>query len=155
MTKTKQPVRTTVVQAHDPSSLPGKLRSIGGSKSDTWNNVVANQAMQSIWGKNSDQEERNKLYSAAIAGLVGIGPKDELEGMLAAQLIACHNASMECYRRSMIGEQTFEGRRENLNQANKLSRSYALLLEALNRQQKVTVEHVKLEDQPHALEYTL
>src|SRR5947199_7256329 len=43
--------------------------------------------------------------------------------------------------------QTFEGWRENLNQANKLSRSYAVLLDALNRhrgkgQQKVTVEHV-------------
>jgi hypothetical protein len=54
---------------------------------------------------------------------------------------------MECYRRAMIGDQTFEGRRENLNQANKLSRTYATLLEALNRhrskgQQKVTVEHV-------------
>jgi hypothetical protein len=45
----------------------------------------------------------------------------------------------------MIGEQTFE-RRENLAQANKLSRTYAALLEALNRhrvgQQKVTVERV-------------
>src|ERR1700737_415563 len=78
----------------------------------------------------------------------------------------------------MIGEQTFEGRRENLSQANKLSRTYATLLEALNRhrgkgQQKVTVEHVhvheggqaivgnvesrgggfapKAKDQPHAL----
>jgi hypothetical protein len=42
---------------------------------------------------------------------------------------------------------TFEGRRESLSQANKLSRTYATLLEALNRhrgkgQQKVTVEHV-------------
>ena len=66
---------------------------------------------------------------------------------MAAQLIAAHNAAMECYRRAMIGEQTFEGRRENLAQANKLSRTYATLLEALNRhrgkgQQKVTVEHV-------------
>jgi hypothetical protein len=47
----------------------------------------------------------------------------------------------------MIGEQTFEGRRENLNQGNKLTRSFAVLLDALNRhrgkgQQKVTVEHV-------------
>jgi hypothetical protein len=70
-----------------------------------------------------------------------------MEGMIAAQLLAAHNAAMECYRRAMIGEQTFEGRRENLSQANKLSRSYAVLLEALNRhrgkgQQKVTVEHV-------------
>ena len=67
--------------------------------------------------------------------------------MIAAQLIATHNATMECYRRAMIGEQTLEGRRENLNQANKLARTYATLIEALNRhrgkgQQKVTVEHV-------------
>jgi hypothetical protein len=67
--------------------------------------------------------------------------------MIAAQLIAAHNAAMECYRRAMISGQTFEGRRECLNQANKLSRTYALLLNALNRhrgkgQQKVTVEHV-------------
>lgn len=176
MTKAKRTEQKTVIEAHDPSSLPGKLKALGGSKSDAWNNVIANQAMQTIWGKNSDLEERNKLFSATLAGLVGIGPNDELEGMLAAQLVACHNASMECFRRAMIGEQTFEGRRENLSQANKLSRTYAALLEALNRhrgkgQQKVTVEHVhvhsggqaivgnvegggvrtKSENQPHAL----
>jgi len=60
-------------------------------------------------------------------------PRDECEGMLAAQMIACHNASMECYRRAMLSEQTFEGRRENLNQANKLSRTYSALLDSLNR----------------------
>ena len=67
--------------------------------------------------------------------------------MIAAQLIAAHNAAIECYRRAMLGEQSVEGRRDNLTQANKLSRTYATLLEALNRhrgkgQQKVTVEHV-------------
>ena len=39
---------------------------------------------------------------------------------------------MERYRRAMFADQTFEGRRENLSQANKLSRTYALLLDALN-----------------------
>jgi hypothetical protein len=67
--------------------------------------------------------------------------------MIAAQLMAAHHAAMECYRRGMISNQTFEGRRENLAQASKLSRSFAALLEALNRhrgkdQQKVVVEHV-------------
>jgi hypothetical protein len=86
-------------------------------------------------------------YSGTLAALAGIGPKDEIEGMIAAQLLAAHNAAMECYRRAMIPDQTFEGHRENLNQANKLGRTYAVLLEALNRhrgkgQQKVTVEHV-------------
>jgi hypothetical protein len=88
--------------------------------------------------------------------LVGIGPKDELEAMMAAQLIAAHNAAMECYRRAMLSEQTFEGRRENLSQANKLSRTYATLLEALNRhrgkgQQRVTVEHVHVHEGGQAI----
>ena len=36
--------------------------------------------------------------------LIGIAPSDEFEGMVAGHLVACHNASMECYRRAMIGE---------------------------------------------------
>ena len=56
----------------------------------------------------------------------------------------------------MIPEQTFEGRRENLNQGNKLSRSYAALVEALNRHrgkgpQKVTVEHVHVHEGGQAI----
>jgi hypothetical protein len=116
-------------------------------KSDRWNNLFVNQAIQALWVKHSDKEARDFQMGATFVALMGIGPKDEIEGMIAAQLIAAHNAAMECYRRAMLGEQTFEGRRENLNQANKLSRTYATLLEALNRhrgkgQQKVTVEHV-------------
>lgn len=166
--------------ANHPEDRKGRLKDLGGSQSDHWNNILANQALQSLWLKNSSQEDRDKQSNAILAALAGIGPKDELEGMMAAQLIAAHNAAMECYRRAMIGEQTFEGRRENLAQASKLSRTYAALLEALNRhrgkgQQKVTVEHVhvhaggqavvgmvepsggrgeaKTEDQPHALGY--
>ncbi len=165
------------VVANDPENLKGELKAIGGSKSDHWNNLLANQAIASLWTKHSDDETRKRQLNATVMALMGIGPKDELEGMMAAQLIAAHNAAMECYRRAMIGDQTFEGRRENLAQANKLSRTYATLLEALNRhrgkgQQKVTVEHVhvhsggqaivgsigapgggdrrKSEDQPHA-----
>jgi hypothetical protein len=143
-TNAKEPV---VIQAKDPSRQPGELKRIGGSMSDDWNNRIANDTVSSLWLKNSDEATRDRQMAAAIAALVGIHPRDELEGMMAAQLIAAHSAAMECYRRAMIGEQTFEGRRENLNQANKLTRSFAALLDALNRhrgkgQQKVTVEHV-------------
>jgi hypothetical protein len=145
--KSAKETRTSPVVANDPDDLKGTLTSIGGSRFDEWNNTLANQTLQALWLSHSDPEKRDKQYNATIAALVGIGPKDELEGMMAAQLVAAHNAAMECYRRAMIGEQTFEGRRENLAQANKLSRTYATLLEALNRhrgkgQQKVTVEHV-------------
>jgi hypothetical protein len=144
----KKPANTpTTVVADDPDDRKGRLKNIGGSQSDHWNNTLANQAVQALWMKNSSADERDKQLSATVAALMGIAPKDELEGMMAAQLVAAHNAAMECYRRAMIGEQSFEGRRENLTQANKLSRTFAALTEALDRyrgkgQQKVTVEHV-------------
>ena len=172
----KQSNGSTVI-ADDPDDRKGRLKDIGGSQSDHWNNILANQTLQALWLKNSDAETRDKQVSATLAAMIGMRPKDELEGMMAAQLLAAHNAAMECYRRAMIGEQSFAGRSENLSQANKLSRTYTTLLEALNRhrgkgQQKVTVEHVhvhaggqavvgtveaqgggdirKSEDQPHA-----
>jgi hypothetical protein len=40
----------------------------------------------------------DRKSAAAISALIGIRPRDELEG------------AMECYRRAMIGEQTFDGR---------------------------------------------
>jgi hypothetical protein len=165
----------------NPDDLRPELKCLGGSQSDDWNNVLTNQTLNTLWTARSNDETRQLQYSATGAALVGIEPRDELEGMMAAQLIAAHNAGMECYRRAMISGQSFEGRRENLNQANKLSRTYTSLIEALNRhrgkgQQKVTVEHVhvhaggqavvgtvetpggggrtKSEDQPHAKQVT-
>jgi len=175
--KLAKETKPTTVVADDPEDLKGELKRIGGSRSDHWNNILANETVQALWLKHSDPGARDKQFSATVAALIGIGPKDEIESMIAAQLIAAHNAAMECYRPAMIPEQTFEGHRENLNQANKLGRTYTILLDALNRhrgkgQQKVTVEHVhvhaggqavvgpvntlgggergKSEDQPHA-----
>src|SRR5262249_53914051 len=151
MDTNKPPKSEPEVRVIDPSKLRGRLKVIGGSMSDDWNNNLANQTVQTLWFfENSDPDEIRQCH-AAVDALIGIKPGDELEGMIAAQLIAAHNATMECYRRAMLGEQTFEGRRENLSQANKLSRTYAALLDALNRhrgkgQQKVTVEHVHVHE---------
>ena len=139
------PTAATVGEFDD--KMRGKLENIGGSKSDHFNSLLTRQVVDALWLKNSDPETRDKQLSAAIGAMIGIAPKDELEGMLAAQLLASHSAAMECYRRAMIGEQTFIGRAENLAQANKLSRTFATLIEALNRhrgkgQQTVRVEHV-------------
>jgi hypothetical protein len=120
--------KATTIVANDPDDLKGTLKNIGGSMSDHWNNLLANQTIQTLWLKHSDQETRDRQLSATVAAMVGIGPKDELE--------------VECHRRAMLGEQTFEGRRENLSQANKLSRTYAALLDALNHHRGITVEHV-------------
>jgi hypothetical protein len=138
---------TPALATTDSPRATGILKRVGGSQSDDWNDRIMHDTLQALWVGTSDDGARDGQIKAALSGLIGIGPKDELEGMMAAQLIASHSAAMECYRRAMLGEQTFNVRSENLNQANKLSRTFTVLLDALNRhrgkgQQKVTVEHV-------------
>jgi hypothetical protein len=123
---------------------PPELKRLGGSQSDDWNNVIVNQTANALW-INEDQNEQQ--FKAIASALYEINPRDPIESMIGAQLLAGHSAAMECYRRAMLPNQDFVFRRENLNQAGKLSRTFATLLEALNRhrgkgQQKVTVEHV-------------
>jgi hypothetical protein len=125
----------------------GEFKAIGGSAFDDFNRTLATELGGALWLAHTSQEERASIAGAALSGLIGIKPTDEIEGMLGAQMIATHKAAMECFRRAMLEGQTFEGRNQNLGFANKLVRSCAALVEALDRhrgkgQQKVTVEHV-------------
>jgi hypothetical protein len=133
----------------DPAdrSFKSELKMLAGSRSDDFNSQIVNQAFNAVWLGHSDKNAQTNQFVAVSMALAGIGPRDELEGMLAAQIVAVHAAAMECYRRAMLKDQTLEGRQENLKQAVKLSRVYAELVLALDThrgkgQQRVTVEHV-------------
>ncbi len=111
---------------------------------------LTNQVYETLWlpAELSD-EERLQHIRAAIAALRGIKPRDEVEGMLATQMVATHAAAMECLRRSMIPKQSFDTRDNNLRHAAKLLSIFAKQLETLNRnrgkgQQKMTIEHVNV-----------
>ena len=140
----------------NPDDRSGRLKDFGGSTSDSWNRMIVDQMVQAMWLSHVDGDERRQLMLSALAGMIDIAPRDPLEGMMAAQLLAAHNAAMECYRRAMIDQQTFEGRKENLNQANKLTRTWTTLLDALNKhrgkgQQKVIVKHVHVNEGGQAI----
>lgn len=149
MTKKKQPEHPTqdpsVVFLEHPSKP--KLKGLGGSAFDDFNNVLATSAIRSLWYGDCSKEETDRRIQSALATLISLKPADEIEGMLIGQMIACNAGAMECYRRAMLSDQTFEGRQQNLNFANKLTRTYALHMEALDKhrgkgQQTVRVEHV-------------
>jgi hypothetical protein len=55
------------VLVHDASTLKGALKAIGGSMSDEWNNVLANQTIQTLWLKNSDTEEIRRQRHATVS----------------------------------------------------------------------------------------
>ncbi len=109
------------------------------------------QVVEALWFPEGTSE-MNKLARAASALLLvrGIKPEDDIERMLATQMVGTHSAAMECLRRAMIQGQTFEGRDQNLRHGAKLLSIYARQMDALNKhrgkgQQKVTVEHVHVE----------
>jgi hypothetical protein len=94
-----------------------------------------------------DNNKTAEFSNTAMALLNGIQPQDEIEGMLAVQMIAVHNMAMETMKLAMITGQTFEGKEANVNRATKMLRTFAAQMEALKRyrtggQQKVIVEHV-------------
>ena len=118
---------------------------LGGTSVRRLESYLLNQAIHGLWllPKDDIQEWQQRAIAAA---LVGIGPRDELEGMMAAQLLAAHNAAMECYRRAMLATD-FRGPARESEPSRQAVPHLCRALEALNRhrgkgQQKVTVEHV-------------
>jgi hypothetical protein len=69
----------------------------------------------------------------ALATIYGIGPKDELEGLLAVQMIGVHSLAIECLKRASLEGQTTFGMDANINRATKLLRTFTTQMEALNR----------------------
>jgi hypothetical protein len=93
-------------------------------------------------------EERVGWQNGALAMLHGIAPTNELEAMLAVQMVACHTMAMETTRRAMIKDQTFEGVHENISRANRLMKTFVALAEALAKlrgeSKTVTIKHVNV-----------
>jgi hypothetical protein len=72
--------RPTRVVADDPEDQKGRLKTLGGSKSDRWNSLLANQAVQALWIKHSDAETRESQYSTAIAALSALARRTSWKG---------------------------------------------------------------------------
>ena len=149
---------TKEVQLNTEQELAShSIENLGGSKLAVFNTSIAKQVAQALWlGDESPHAAADEPIDVAIAGVIGIAPQDEMEGMLAAQILAHYNASMECHRRAMLPGQTFEGRNSSLAYANRCSRTFVKLLDALNRhrgkaQQKVSVEHVHVHEGGQAI----
>lgn len=110
-------------------------------------NFVANAMGGALFRGHLSEEQSKVELAGAIRAFAGLKPNDEVEGMLAAQLVALHAAGMECLRRAALNEQNAGARHTNLSLGTKLLRNFGLTLEVLNKhrgkgQQTVRVEHV-------------
>ncbi|EKD33698.1 MAG: hypothetical protein ACD_75C02623G0004 [uncultured bacterium] len=102
------------------------------------------------------RDENSVMISNRMTPLLhAIGPKDELEGMLAVQMVGAHNLAMTFLARAAQSGQ-MAAIDANINRATKLSRTFAVLLEGLNKHrgkgaQKIVVEHVHVESGGQAI----
>ena len=128
--RTKKPALETV-EIPEPGMQEAKLKALGGSCSDDFNTVVGCQVLNAL-SLEADPDVQQRQFAAAGAALIGIKPADEIEGMLAAQMVATHNAAMMMLRR-LRSVETNRQQDSAGNLATKLLRTYTMQLEALQR----------------------
>jgi hypothetical protein len=100
-----------------------------------------------------DVEVESINFMVAVIG--DIEPRDQMEAMLAAQMAAVHMATMSFASRLTSADRLYQV--DAVQKAlNKLARTFAAQMEALNRyrgkgQQKMTVEHVHVHEGGQAI----
>ena len=108
------------------------------------------QLRDSLWLPDGlEVEEQARRVQAAMAMLEAIGPQDGIEGLLAVQMTATHNAVLECLRRAMLDGEHPAVREQSLKHAAKLLDIYMRQVEALDRHRgkgppRLTVENVNV-----------
>ena len=137
-----------------PDELVGQtliMEVLASADGDFLNGIVSQLANASRRGQDIDEHGLNFMLSV----IKGIEARDQLEAMLAAQMAAVHVASMTFARR--LAHVDDIPQQDSAERAfNKLTRTFAMQMEALNRyrsgaEQKVTLQHVSVAEGGQAI----
>jgi hypothetical protein len=134
-----------------PRDGGGGLTAVSGSQSTRFRNALLNDVRAAIVPQGASHEVQTARLGAAMDALAGFAPRDEVEGMMAAQAVATHHAAMDALRRALAPGIPAETGDRLRRQATKLSQSFVALTDAIERRrgksahQVVRVEHVTVE----------
>jgi len=127
------------------------MEALASADWDFLDGILNQLGKASAQGQDIDERGLNFMLSV----IKGIEPRDQLEAMLAAQMAAVHVASMTFARRLAHVEEIPQ--QDSAERAfNKLTRTFAMQMEALKRyrsgaEQKVTLQHVSVADGGQAI----
>ena len=101
------------------------------------------------------QEAQAGDINFMLAMVEGVGPRDQTEAMLAAQMAAIHNATMTAAQR-LAHTETIPQQGCSVDMLNKLGRTFAAQVEALKRyrssgEQNIKVQHVTVNEGGQAI----
>lgn len=121
------------------------LRLLGGSTLHQFNDILLNATLATMWVPQAERQDQTGRIAAAGAALAAFKPMDEIEGMLAAQAVALHYATMECLRQATLPNQppdiASKLRRDGANMA----RGMTDMLDALDRKRGKAPQVVRVE----------
>jgi hypothetical protein len=155
---------TIALQEPDDPLLAVKMSEALGTPDSDLQGHLLDQVVQTFKGAvSTDGADHDKVATAvnnAMAILNSIQPQDEIEGMLAVQMIGVHNIVMDAMQRAMLGGQTFEGKKVNVDYATKMVRTFMMQMETLKKYrtggpQKVMVGQVKVSEGGQAIVGTI
>lgn len=122
------------------------MEALGTSSFDFLDGIVRQLVNAGSQGSEADEKALNFMLSV----VKGVGPKDEIETMLAAQMAAVHMSTMTLARR--FGQVETVDQQDSAERAlNKFARTFTTQIEALKRyrtggEQNVTVKHVTVNE---------
>ena len=131
-----------------------------GTANEDLQTYLINQIVHTFSGYASidgcDNTKAVDFMKDAAAILFGIKPQDEIEGLLAVQMIAVHNMAMETMSRAILIGQTLKGKDASINHATKMLRTFLAQIDALKRyrtggQQKMIIKHVYVNEGGQAI----
>ena len=111
------------VNMEDPLGPAKMTEALGAPDSDLQQSLL-DQVMLTFEGAASSNGQNQgravESCNIALAILNGIRPLNEIEGMLAIQMIGVHNMAMEMLKRAMREDQNSDAKQANVNQATKM-----------------------------------
>jgi hypothetical protein len=141
--------QTPHITVYDNEKAAAQFLETTGSENWSFAERIIRQVIQA-------QPQASLNLELATTMLYELAPKDPIEGLLAAQMIAAHEMAMEFTRRAMVKDQSIEAVERNVNRSTKLMRTFVAQMEALNKyrnkgQQTIQVQHVNVNDGGQAI----
>jgi hypothetical protein len=109
-----------------------RYRSAFGTGDSDFANLMFSRLVNATCGIDAEGRPGEHDINKVLAAVTGIGAKDEVEGMLATQMVATHSAAMTALTRLKDTDRLLEHDSYG-NLANKLLRTYTAQMEALHR----------------------
>ena len=137
--------------AASASAVP-RLKDVAGSDRERLNGMLLRAVLGCLPCPAAERpEDRERRIGAALDAVASFGPRDAVEGMLAAQAVAMHLAAMAALQRSQRPDLPFEAASRLRRDGAGLCRAVAEMADAIERRrgggarQVVRVERVTVE----------